>query len=368
MKLLSLYEFVRLEDTPGITSQGHDWHKHVDGTCRIVELRGPEKHVTLHGHVLFEEARTGAIISGVTRRKSNFFTSPAWHTIPWTAHPRDLRDELHDIMIALPDLESKQDILHSRLRNLQTNSDLFSILTETQTHLNRCISIATSLREWERRALAACLRRSNPHITEFIGPLSLVEICKDHGYGFFHTVMMYFTACTIVYGSARIIKRNVTSAVEAAQQSMALVSSQHESSPSDTNINTNTLPTLMQLPDIPLWMNPRSTASSVAKCASHYFEPDAGFWGSFSGSFPIGVAFMFYGATGGQDSQEMALLRKFFKRNKFGGTTTDFLLSMANTAETMKRGDPRDRGQNRAMMSSWYGTDVSSRAESVNGT
>lgn len=302
-------------------------HKHIEGICRIIELRGPSKHVSHHGHALFEESRLSAIIAGITLRKPNFLSGRAWHTIPWETAPRNLRDELCDIMIALPDVLFKQDALSRKLNCLETKSDLFSVLTEGQEHINRCILIATSLREWEERALSTCLDKSSLQTSNFAGPLTLLEVCKDHGYGFFHVVMGYYAACIILYGSTWIAKSNITAAA----------------------IQPHPLPALMKLPEIPAWMTPRVAASNITKCAAHYLIPEqAGFWGPLSATFPMGTALHFYAATGGQDSAEMQQLRRLFAQGTPGHFAGEFLRSMANMGNTTK-GDPANLQQHTSM-------------------
>ena len=109
-----------------------------------------------------------------------------------------MRDQLLDSMVALPDLLAKQDALFQRLKSLETNSDLFSVLTEAQDHLNRSFLVATSLRDWEQRVLALCMAESGPFSENFAGPITLLEVCKEYGYGFFHMIMVYWAACSVL--------------------------------------------------------------------------------------------------------------------------------------------------------------------------
>ena len=331
--LLSRYENFRVDPTGGISSQGHDWHRHVEGTCRIVELRGPAKHVSHHGHSLFEDSRFLAVIAAMTKRKPNFFTDIAWHTIPWESSPRNLHDRLCDVMIALPDLLQNQDKLSQRLAVSETNRDRFAILTDGQNHLNRCIRIGESFREWEQRALLAC--SDEPSTSQnYGGPLTLLEVCKEHGYGFFNVCMQYWVGCMVLYASSWVTFRSV------------MLAARPDQPPS--------LPEWIKLPDIPEWMNPRLVALNIVACAPHYFADNAGFWGAQAACFPMGAALHYYAATGGQDSEEIEQLRKLFRQQRLGGVTREFLRSIANTSDAAK-GDPAKREEHTPMATSWYG-------------
>ena len=337
------YENFRIEPSGGISSQGADWHKHVEGTCRIVELRGPAKHVSEHGHALFEDARLLAVIAGMTRRKSNFFTETAWHTIPWTSSPRSLHDKLVDVMITLPRLLQSQDDLTQILESIETDKDRFEGLTEGQKHLARCIRIEESLREWERTAVQICLEQSVNPATNFTGPVTLLDVCKNHGYGFFNVCMQFWVATLLLYATTWISYRKVMLAIQPDQ--------------------IPSLPTWMRLPDIPEWMNPRPLASNIAACAPHYFSPNAGFWGAQCASLPVGAALHYYAATGGSDSEEMAQLRRLFDQANLGEVTSNFLKSIANTGNSAQ-GDPSKSQDHQRMATSWYGVDGIRRSSS----
>lgn len=325
----------------GISSQGHDWYKHVEGICRIVELRGPAKHVSYHGHSLFETVRVQAAIAGITLRKPNSVTKLAWHTVPWQTPARNMHDKLVDIMIALPDLLQGQDEILQRAANVETDQDRFTILTDGQNHIRRCIRIGESLREWEQEALMASLGQSPLDLQNYTGPLTLLEVCKNHGYGFFHDSMQYWVSCVVVYCATWLSYRGVTLAAR----------------PNDPP----SLPAWIKLPDVPEWMNPRLVASNIVTCAPHYFEERAGFWGAQFAQFPIGATLHYYAATGAQNSEEIGQLRRLMGQAKLGSVTNEFLRSIANTGDV--KGDPARPEEHVKMATSWFGDKSSAPSE-----
>ena len=304
-----------------------------------MELRGPEKHVADHGHTLFEEARLLAVISGMTLRKPNFFTTAEWHTIPWETSPRTIRDELCDIMIALPEMLLKQDQLSQKLAHLDSNQDRFASLTEAQEHISRCNLIAQSLREWEQRTLSTCIDQVSAREI-YAGPVSLLEVCKNHGYSFFNMVMQFWVTSLVLYTSTWIAYQNTAFAAKIQ--------------------DPTSFPTLMKLPEIPAWMNPRPIAANLTKCMPHYFAEEAGYWGAQSSTFALGAALHYYAATGGLESTEMRELCSVMKDKKLGMVAGGFLRSMANSMDSIQ-GDTSNREEHRSMASSWFGTDIFER-------
>ena len=277
------------------------------------------------------------MIAAITRRKPNFFTTAAWHTIPWQSSPRNRYDKLIDIMIALPELLQSQDALSQKLAHLGTNEDRFTALTEGQNHIHRCIRIGESLREWEQDTLLACLEQSFISTQDYAGPVTLLEICKNHGYGFFNACMQFWVTSLILYATTWVSYRNITLAIRPDQ--------------------LPSLPAWMRLPDIPEYMSPRVVASNIVTCAPHYFAPNAGFWGAQCAAFPMGTALHYYAATGGLESEEMNHLRRLFDRAKLGDVTSNFLKSIANTADSAK-GDPAKPQEHKKMATSWYGMEA----------
>lgn len=301
---------------------------------RIIELRGPAKHVSRHGHDLFEESRLSAMIAGIALRKPIFLADSAWCTIPWQISPRNLRDELCDILLSIPDILLDQDLLLHSLTGLGTNSHVFETHTKAQEHIYRCILVATQLQGWERRAIDMGQAKSSTRTAGLIGPLTLLEICKDHGYGFFHIVNQYWAACIILYGSTRLAKRHVMAAT--------------------CTLQPQPLPAMMKLPEIPVWMNPQPAASNIAECASHYFAEEAGLFGVLQANFPIGTALHYFAAIGLEGSQEMEQLRHVFSRGSSGQIASGFLNSMAGMGPRTV-GDTDVREEHSAKAKAWFG-------------
>lgn len=105
-RLLSLFELFQRSQTTNsvIQSQRQDWRTHVEGTCRIVALRGPEYHESLNSIHLYDGVRMTVVIFGVVTRRPN-----AFNTLPWHVPQRTLRDSLWDLGNNVPMMLKKVD-------------------------------------------------------------------------------------------------------------------------------------------------------------------------------------------------------------------------------------------------------------------
>lgn len=334
-RALANYELLRGNKQERISSQAADWLKHVEGTCRIVQLRGPERHVSDHGHALFEECRMHAVLAGIITRKPNLFTNLEWHNVPWEQTPRHLRDELFDVMITLPDLLYRNDQLLAAIDEATSMSDRYNTLAQARDQISRCLHIAEHLRQWEQRALTLCLKEAPELYFDSVGPIDLFTASKNHGFGFFHMTIQYWSACILVWASTWIVYRKVH------------LTLQPDSPPS--------LPAWIKPPHPPAWMNPTLPAGNIVKSAAKYFSPSAGYWGAQMASW-LGLTMHYYASIGMVDSEEMDHLRGLIHIPKVGQMAGQWLRSMANL-NAKEAFDPGDRRAYEGVASAWFGTD-----------
>ncbi|KAF2172354.1 hypothetical protein M409DRAFT_50068 [Zasmidium cellare ATCC 36951] len=329
-KLLGMYESFRLEEDGRPSTQGNDWRQHVEGTCRIVELRGPEMAASDYGHDLYTDARFAATSSGITqKRPANFFSSSAWTTVPWTKHSKTLRDELLDLMAGLPGILHQQEALYAEVSNATDGATMTKVIKDGVDVLKQCISLGARLQTWEEKTmdLAREARGENENDT-----LTLFHISKDHGFAFFHLITQFWTVCLILHGPTWLTYWKL---LHVAQ--------------------STTFPATKDLSqiDIPFWMNPQPFASNISHQASHFFSEEAGLWGSSTASFPMGAALHYYAATGGFKTPEMRMLKAALGSSPKANMVSGFLRSMASSAAP-QGGDPKIPVQHEKMATSWF--------------
>jgi hypothetical protein len=208
-RTLSLFEMFRRG--PGApdtgSSQATDWRSHAEGTFRLVQLRGLEKHTSGNGFKLYDGVRMTAIIHGIARRQPNTFTSLSWDLL----NPKTLRDELFDSMSVVPNLLQQIDKFsawNSYTANMENREQ--NILQGNEL-LRRAVSVCMSLQAWELRASRLCdeaspsaginLRDENLNVSD--EALHLFDVCKSHGYGFFFLCNQHWVCTSMGRGLAR---------------------------------------------------------------------------------------------------------------------------------------------------------------------
>lgn len=278
-RVLGLFELFPRGPTPAAASQsqGNDWQSHVEGASRLVRLRGPHRHVSGHGLVLYDATRNNAAISGLILRRRNAFTSLVMSAPP----QRTLRDELYDLMCGTHGLLEQLDSLQAVITGDRDRRRENGTLRKSHELLDRCVSTASSLQDWENKAYKLCVERlpiradqmdfmASAH-TEVRSRL-LRDVCRSHGYGFFFICTQYWAVCVILYSS-----------VQALSSSLRVF------------LHDDFLET-------PPWMDAEPHARCVADTVAHFFRPEAGLWSAQLAIFPVGTALSYFARTSKFDS------------------------------------------------------------------
>ncbi|KAK4902504.1 hypothetical protein LTR27_000439 [Elasticomyces elasticus] len=283
----------------GGQSQVQDWQAHVDGTCRIIRMRGRGRHEAGHGLALYDGVRMTAIIQGMARRKPNAFT-----LLNWTPPRTSIRDDLFELAALLPGILQQMDMLGDEMLQIQDNFMASQQLQHGQELVQQCIDIGVHLREWESNAIELCrIRREelpeNDDDSDQSTPLRLINVCKRHGDGFFFICTQYWAISIKVYSSTRLFHRQLSSF-------------------SQTTAQLSPRP----LPD---WMNPEPHALNIAHMTSHFFRAEAGLWSAQSAIFPVGHALFYFSVTGRRNLPTFKMMTEAFGQSKNGAVMRDFL-------------------------------------------
>ena len=303
-RILSLFEMFRRSPNAPETGQSQvvDWRSHVEGTCRLIQLRGPERHTSENGYNLYDGVRMTAIINGITRRQPNTFTSLSWGL----RRPRTLRDELFDVMGPVPDLLHQIDHFSARSSASVESENRNWMIRQGRYLLQRSYGICACLRAWERRALSLCKQESSsrdaskPDVTIDVPrpDMQLTNVCTSHGFGFFFLCTQYWAMCVKIYCASLLLQRQMLTLIEE----------------SDSPIS--------YLPD---WVDPEPVAQHIADFASYFFRRNAGLWSAQSAIFPISTALFYFMRTGRKDSLVFTKMTDAFADNKSGAIMRDFL-------------------------------------------
>lgn len=304
-RLLSLFEMLRRIASPGNSNRDQvlDWRTHVNGTCRLVQLRGRQKHVSGHGVELYDGVRLTAIIQGLVRRQPNAFTKFAWK-LP----RRNMRDELFELINPVPQLLHDFDVLHKCEIGIETESASRQHIVLGLGLLRQSVEICYALREWEVKVLSLCEKRKFSDCRAYAMPTSqasqeeasLFDSCKSYGHGFFAICAQYWTMCNILYGSLRTFRLQL-------QVFMDIWT------PGD------------KMPVLPEWIGPEMPAVYIAQVASHFFKPGMGLWAAYAAVFPVSTALCHFARTGRRDSPAVGAMVDAFATSKTGIIMRDFL-------------------------------------------
>ena len=308
-RLLVLFEMLqRISSEPNTTdprrNQIADWQMHVEGTCRLIQLRGRERHLTSLGMDLYDGIRLPAIIQGFSKRQPNAFTQ-----LDWKLPSLNMRDRLYQLINPVPQLLQDFDLFLEH--ETRIHDDMASQhIAHGLTLLNTALYICYSLQAWEAEALNLCYKKQSSASNDASHPSfvlgfagehnSLYGVCRLHGHGFFSTCTQYWTMCNILYGSLLTFH-------------LQLQAFMNTWSPGEV------------LPLIPEWVTPELPAQNIARVAGHFFAPGMGLWAAHAAVFPISNALWYFAKTGRRDSPAFKSMTEVFITSKTGVIMRDFL-------------------------------------------
>jgi hypothetical protein len=295
-RLLVLFEMLqRISSEPSAIDPKHNhianWRMHVEGTCRLVQLRGRERHLLSLGMDLYDGVRLPAVIQGLSKRQPNAFTQLAWR-LP----SLNMRDKLYELINPVPELLRDLDLWlehQTQVRDFTTSRQL---IAKGLNLLRRCLDICTSLQAWEAQILILCHGKrlssaSNNDLKDsFSGQArergTLCDVCRIHGHGFFSTCTQYWTMCNILYGSLRRFHQQF---------------------------------------QVFLDLGAFGEALNIAQVAGHFFGLGMGLWAAHAAVFPISTALWYFAKTGRRDSPALKKMTVAFATSKTGVIMRDFL-------------------------------------------
>lgn len=145
--------------------------------------------------LLLSKLTMAQVMLSIGQRKRSPFASPAWDKIPWTKHPKAVKDELIDMMQELPEL-----LEHIDKFKASTNDDQRRAL---EAHIMaRCNEVRADLDAWAADR-GDSLRRFDCFAS--IGPMQPPQ--NDAEFAFHHMTVIYW----FLLGSVACIKSFFTS-------------------------------------------------------------------------------------------------------------------------------------------------------------
>jgi hypothetical protein len=301
-EILAMCEKYRPHTKSDVSTQASDFQRHVQGTAKLLELRGSHRHVDEHGFTLFVHARSIIAHSGITQRRRAYLGSSQWFEVPWSMQDRQrtLRDKLVDAMLMVgASLEQLDQWCHE----MRSRSGCQPSNEASKACISACVTSVQLLQSWEIETLRASAQDR------------LEDVCADRGLGIFHLIMSYWAVFLLLSARCWPVLNCISEPAPALGALAALL------------------------------RNPRTCALNIATYAHRYFPPTTGLVGPQYATFPLGVALNFITvsneqemidgtrSTDGRGKDEittaMNRIQDLFRTDKRAKSTAEFLGSMA---------------------------------------
>ncbi|KAL8996794.1 MAG: hypothetical protein Q9169_003763 [Polycauliona sp. 2 TL-2023] len=259
-KLMAQYEMFHGSTRPELKTRGTNWKAHTEGVTKLIQVRGPRGLGGENARLLFTDSRCSAkqIITAIVNRKPNFFATDSWRTLPFDDKPKDVSDELHDIMATLPILLKEFDLIQACQDNEVAHQRCLRLF-------HQCRATDHMLRNWVED-LGSRLPSPLPSVirTPPEQDCTAEQDCfsfemKDHMLAI--TLALYWTTCMILHGLIDMLR-----------------------SSGIANIPTR----------LPEHIDAHRSATSVSRSIGYFIRPEMGIWGVQLISFPLGAAFMYF--------------------------------------------------------------------------
>lgn len=194
--ILGLYEVFEGGDA---MDQSVGWISHAAGAARLIEGRGPHRHVERQSHHIFLGARLPILFSAILRRKKTFLAQQEWLSVPWQSMPcKTPHDVLIDLAVNIPGLLEEFDVLSSSSGS-RSHVGL-------QYLLKSFVKIKDALTSWDhrRRLFARPVLNAHKHREGDIYPFSQEMSWKNH----------FFFNASIVYWAVQLVTAMTITQIE----------------------------------------------------------------------------------------------------------------------------------------------------------
>lgn len=139
------------------------WLGHLSGVYRVLQHRGPSRHVSIGAKAILEHARYILMFQHLASRKTSFLSEREWISAPWQDSSKSVEQMVFDNGLLLADIFERCDKITS------TSSGML----HAEALLHDCVTIfedtETLLREHIRSAIGYDLENSPGHDGESLG-------------------------------------------------------------------------------------------------------------------------------------------------------------------------------------------------------
>ncbi|KAK3723515.1 hypothetical protein LTR37_001767 [Vermiconidia calcicola] len=114
------YTLGQTEIFTAVSHGGQGWQQHMDGVYDIFQRRGPDSMTSPFAEALLQNTRPLAVMHGLLKRRSTFFSSPSWIAV--ANKTPTLATKLTNLALKIAPLLRKADDLHVSKRPKQAHT------------------------------------------------------------------------------------------------------------------------------------------------------------------------------------------------------------------------------------------------------
>jgi hypothetical protein len=236
------------------------------------------------------EAEIHQMIVAMRKREPCPFARPEWLTLPWMYRPKDVKDELIDLMVQVPGLISEFDDIKQAKRTVQNSPE------SRRRFFSRAKLFQEDVDRWNKRLKES----TSPYLLEETED-GIPETFDINQMFLAHTRVLYWTTLLRFYDLITIACNDIPV--------------------SDSAIT---------LEDTMFDFNPVQYAFKIAKSIKYFFQEGGGVVLAQSVSFCLGTATLYFSKGNLRDSVEARTIWDGLKRGKTGQMVSQFLVSARN--------------------------------------
>jgi hypothetical protein len=174
-------------------------------------MHPPEAFSQAGAHEIFLECRYDGVTSALSNRKATFLSRPEWMSGPWKTRQKDAVDTVMDVLVKLPGVLEEWDLLSTRKSTDET-------LLRVRIFKKHCLSIDHELRTWYNNFASSLGPDDAEVLLRGIGSpaqqAGIPDILARIGLHQLHAMMLYWTACTILYAIIDLVYNVFPAAID----------------------------------------------------------------------------------------------------------------------------------------------------------
>ncbi|KAF5654068.1 hypothetical protein F25303_1749 [Fusarium sp. NRRL 25303] len=261
--LLGMFEFA---ECPGRTVSAY--MRHYQGAMALLQLRGPEQHISGLAHDMFQVLRMHTAFQGLAQGYENQLAKPTWMDGPWISKTKTMHDLLLDIFLQVPKLLSRaRAVPASQPSQARLNGGLKALkalldLNEQLIQWLESYQYTYPTTHWPELSTA-----SSSTDSEELGRLYPVSI-QFPSYHVAETMILYWTVQILIYASISTLYTRLTS----SDKDITIFEVDDLSPKGNDGISLAEIQPILDTSDVMSW--PETSARYICQSVEYFFQKE----------------------------------------------------------------------------------------------